>query len=212
MQSDRAGALAKRKATVGAGAIWGIRLSTQKRSCIIHTREKIINHNLLLCVAIHVKVLCSLVYQWIVGKIVANQTSLGPLHANHSFGFVALSEATGRISSIKMELMLSLTLGHLSEKMFWEQRCFSRTKEGLEVLKSCVNKTVFVWPAAARTLYGRDYSIVWRFCSGMHLQPPSSAFPLDLMEPCECSTWGREMGCVRCCWLRLCCCQFSLFI
>ena len=84
-----------------------------------------------------------------------------------------------------MELILSLTLGHLSQKMFFEQPCFFRTKDDLEVLKSCVNKTLFVWPAAAWTLYGRDYSrsIVLHFCSGLHLQPPSSVFPLALVAP-----------------------------
>lgn len=78
-----------------------------------------------------------------------------------------------------MELMLSLTLRLLSQRMFLEQPCFFRIKEDLEVLKSWVKKTVCVWPAAAWTLCGRDYSrsIVLHFCSGLHLQPPFLCFP-----------------------------------
>lgn len=67
-----------------------------------------------------------------------------------------------------MGLMLSLTLGRLSQKMVWEQPCLLRTKEDLKVLKSSVNNPTFLWPAAAQAVHGRDHSrsTSWNLCSG----------------------------------------------
>lgn len=67
-----------------------------------------------------------------------------------------------------MDMMLSLTLGRLSQKMVWERPCLLRTKEDLKVLKSSVNNPAFLWPAAAQAVHGRDHSrrIIWNLCSG----------------------------------------------
>lgn len=91
-----------------------------------------------------------------------------------------------------MGLMLSLTLGRLSQKMVWEQPCLLRTKEDLKVLKSSVNNPAFLWPAAAQAVHGRDHSrsIIWNLCSGGISRPlPLLPAGAGCWWPC-CCPWG----------------------
>lgn len=60
-------------------------------------------------------------------------------------------------------------LGSLeSENVFRTALIFLEQRRDWEVLKSWINNNVFVWPVAACTFYGREYSrsFVPHFCPG----------------------------------------------
>ena len=161
------------------------------------------------------KSLCSLVYKLVVCKTIANEDSLVPLHVNHARLFVALSEATGRISSVKWSWCCPWPW------VIWVGKCFKNSLAFLEQ-----RRTWKFWKVGGKRLclYGLQQLGVFMagavagalFCISV-LACTSSPLPLlsfwwwwhPVGAPHEA---GKEMGCGRCCWLRLCCCQFCVFI
>lgn len=139
-----------------------------KRQAVQFTQGRTIWITTCLFGDIHVEVPCSLFHEYVVCKTKADGALLVPLHANHLGVSCCLFRAYWKTFLYWLEMMLSLTLGHLNQKIFLEQPCCFRTKEDWEVLKSWINSNVFVWPVAAWALYGREYSrsFVLHFCPG----------------------------------------------